>query len=299
VDGSGVTHTNDSFFICQITTFFDVDSGTSSVHPLATGSSSSITPPTYKVNDPWLGPGKFAIAMQHAFDNTVDHELLYDELKGFTGAAHDVFGVLPSQGGDVPYAIPYRDDNGSIGDPAAGWAAFRNALYDPYVRNLVYFGHGGEAGLGHNISNTNYSILATEIGSTLHNIPAGQTNAHRFRFVFIDGCSTAKGMMPEAFGIIHKVGVPGINYYYASLRPSCYCGWDDDKSINYVNGSALNYGHVNFIIHIQDNMLLNGETIGKAVDDASRSPDVTSTFTTTGDFKIYGCPDVTFGSNNN
>lgn len=299
VDPEGNVRTNDTFFICEITTWYDTDSGADLIHPLATGSSSSVTPPTYKVNDPWLGPGKFAIAVQHAWDTTVDHELLYDELSGFTGAANGTFGVLPSQSGDVPYAIPFSGPNGSNGDPATGWATFKSAVFDPYARNLAYFGHGGEVGLGYNTSNTNFSLLATEIAANLHTIPAGQMNIHRFRFVFVDGCSTAKGEMPEAFGIIHKVGVPSINYLYASLRPSCYCGWDDDKSIDYINGAAINYGHVNFITHIQDNMLLNGETIGKAVDDASRSPDVISSFTTTGDFKIYGCPDVTFGSNNN
>jgi hypothetical protein len=298
VDGNGVTHTNDTFFICVITTFYDSSSGTSQVHPLISSSSSSITPPTYKVNDPWLGPGKFAIAIQHAWDTTTDSDLLYGELDGFTGAANSSFGVLPSQS-STPYAIPFNSvDNGNNGDSATGWATFKTALYDPYVRNLVYFGHGGEVGLGYNTSNTNVSALASEIGATLHNIPAGQTNAHRFRFVFVDGCSTASGKMPEAFGIIHRENVPSINYLNASLRPSCYCGWNDDKSIDYISGSAINYGHVSFISDIQTDMLLNSATISLAIIYAENDPAVTDTFNTTYDFKVFGCWDVTFGSNN-
>ena len=293
VDGNGVTHTNDTFFIGVVTTGYE-SGGNGEIHPDGEFQAQAVTPPTYKVNDPWLGPGEFAIALQHAFDNLVDNDLLYDELSGFTGAANGSYGVLPAQSGSTPFAISFQDNN-----EANGWSAFRSAIYNPYVRNLCYFGHGGKKGLGYDDNNTNVSIPATEIGAVLNNIPAGQTNAHRFRFVFVDGCSTAKGLMPSAFGIIDRQNVPLIDYYNASLRPSCYCGWPDNKDIDYVNGSALNYGHVSFITDIQTFMLSQGQTIQQAVNSAANDPAVNDTFTTTGDFKIFGCPDVTFGSNNN
>lgn len=274
------------FFICQITTWYDTGSGASSVHPLATGSSSSVTPPTYRQNDPWLGPGKFAIAVQHAFDTIPDNELLYNEMSGFTGAANGTFGVLPAQSGDTAYAISFSGPNGSNGDPASGWATFKSAVFDPYVRNLVYFGHGGVQGLGYNAANTNEALLVDEIAARLHTIPAGQTNIHRFRFVFVDGCSTAKGRMPEAFGIWHKENVPGIDYLNASIRPSCYCGWTKDKSVGFLAGGALNYDHVNFISYIQTQMLVNNLTIGDAVSIAAS--EVSTGFMTASDFKIYG-----------
>jgi hypothetical protein len=275
-DYSGTSLTNISVFSFEIATEY--------VDPL--------TPKTYKQTDPWPYAGGWVMGVQHAFDSLIDHELLYEELNGFLGAAQSQFYVYPSPVSGNPFAVNFQNSS-----EVANWATFRQALYSPYSRNICYFGHGGPTGIGYNSHDTNVYIPSKEIASVLHTIPAGQTNRHVFRFVFLDGCSTAKGDLPESFGILHKQNVQTLDYYNASMRPSVFCGWSADKAVGFIMGSSINYDHVNFISHIQEDMLLRGDTIGKAVAYAASQPDVTSVFTS--EFILFGCPDVTFGSNNN
>jgi hypothetical protein len=178
--------------------------------------------------------------------------------------ASSSFTVLPSPAGNEhAYALHFgaEDPQGNI-----DWQDFRNALYDPSSRNLVYFGHGGPNALGYNPANTNRFITAAEIASHLHTIPAGQTNRHAFRFVLLDGCATATGNLPEAFGIIHKENVLGIDYYNASLRPFAFVGWTASKWIGVLQ-SSINYGHIYFIQNIEY-WLATGYGIKDAVDMA-------------------------------
>lgn len=240
-----VRHTNDNFFNFYV--------GTEYVDPP--------TPPIIKVNDPWSGPGAWAIAVQHDWDGTYNHDLLYQEFNsGFVAAAASLFTVLPSPDGDGnPLALHVGDP--SDPQPDADWASFRQAITNSLTRNLVYFGHDGPDGIGKNTANAKRYISANEIANALHTNPAGQTNRHAFRFVFLDGCSTAKGALPEAFGIIHRVNVDLNDYAAASLRPSAFAGWTADKWITFLFGIYLNDGHVNFISHVQLEMFLYGKGI--------------------------------------
>ncbi|MGH7989150.1 MAG: hypothetical protein ACREDS_03005, partial [Limisphaerales bacterium] len=253
-------------------------------------------PPTFKVTDPWSGPGAWVIATQHAFDGAIDHDLLYGEFsQGFVAAAASAFTVLPSPDGDGnPFAISFQDTS-----EYSDWATFRQALYDPSARNLVYFGHGGPDGIGYNPHDTNVFISATEIANVLHTIPAGQTNRHAFRFVFLDGCSTGKGTLPESFGILHREVFDLDDYTYASLRPSAFVGWSADKWITFLDGTYINYDHVNFISHIQYDMLANGDGIQDAINYAASQPDVHWAFVWLNQMKVYGFYDLHFGQYNN
>jgi hypothetical protein len=241
------------------------------------------TPPTYKVTDPWTAEGAWAMAAQHAFDNASDSDTLYKELNGFVGVAGSIGGVSPPASSDgSPYALAFNDPSGD-----GNWASFRSAIFNSTTRNLVYFGHGGQTGIGYNTSNTNRFISSTEIANVLHTIPTGQTNRHAFRFVFIDACSTALGAMPESFGILHKENVLLTDYQAASLRPSAYVGWPKDKMIGILNGAYINYDHVNFISHIQLEMILNSKGIKDAIAQACNYPDVHGSFGPE-DLKVYG-----------
>jgi hypothetical protein len=286
VGPDNVAHTNDSFFIFYVTTPY----------------SDPPTPPTFKVTDPWSGPGAWVAVEQHAWDGTYDHELLYEELGGFAGAALNVNWQVnppPYQGdyGLAPYALHFGS-----GDPQGDtdWQAFRNALYDSSSRNLVYFGHGGPNGIGYNSATTNRFITSSEIASQLHTIPAGQTNRHAFRFVFLDGCQTAKGNLPEAFGILHRQNVDLNDYIAASMRPSAFAGWTATKWITFLNGYYLNYDHVNFISHVQTEMLLYGNGIHDAINNAATHYwDVTWSFNWINQMSVYGFWDLHFGQYNN
>jgi hypothetical protein len=280
VGPDNVAHTNDSFFIFKVSTQY--------IDPP--------TPKTYKVTDPWSGKGAWAEVCQHAFDNASDSSTLYNELDGFVGVAGAMGANLyPNQSSDgSPYALTFGSDNPQ-GD--TDWANFRQALYNPLTRNLVYFGHGGQAGLGYNTANTNRFISATEIANTLHTIPAGQTNRHAFRFVFVDACSTAKGTLPESFGILHRENVPGGDYVDASTRFSAYVGWPKDKMIGILSGAYINYDHVSFIQDIQTEMILYGNGIKDSIIHASGYPDVHGSFGPN-DLKVYGYWNLTVGGYN-
>jgi hypothetical protein len=283
----GEPHTNDNFFIFKISTDY--------VDPP--------TPPIFKVTDPWPEPGAWVIVAQHAFDDAHDSDILYGELSGFIGAALGVhWNVMPPPQGQNQYGswLAYRLTFGAENPQGdIDWQAFRNALYDSRSRNLVYFGHGGPNALGYNPANTNRFITATEIASHLHTIPAGQTNRHAFRFVFIDGCSTGKGTLPEAFGILHRKVTDLDDYTYASLRPSAFVGWSADKWITFLFGSYINYDHVRFIGWIQYDMLANGDGIQAAIDFAARQPDVFWAFNWVNQMEVFGYYDLHFGQYNN
>jgi hypothetical protein len=285
----GEPHTNDNFFVFVVTTVFDDPE-----------SAYAVSPPIYKKLEQWSGAGAWVAVEQHAWDGSIDRELLYEELAGFVGAAQNVGWQVspPPYQGDyniAPHALNFGADNPQ-GD--ADWQAFRNALYDPHSRNLVYFGHGGPDGLGYNPANANRYITAAEIGNVLHTIPAGQTNSHSFRFVFLDGCSTAKGTLPEAFGIFHKENVPGWEYADASLRYSAFVGWPKDKWIGILNGAYINYDHVNFITYIQGEMLGTGysgspQAIKQAIINASNYPNLFGFSSSS--LKVFGFWGLTFG----
>lgn len=194
-DYSNTPYTNSQFFSFEISTEY-------------------IDPPipkTYKQNDPWIAKGAWAMAAQHAFDFVTDHESIDEEINGFAVPQSSNGGVKPPVDGDGNvYALRFNDPS-----EASTWTTFKNAIFDPATRNLVYFGHGGGNGIGYNSHDTNVSLCAPEIQARLHTIPAGQTNRHSFRFVFLDGCSTATGTLPESFGIRHEENVDSSYYYYA------------------------------------------------------------------------------------
>jgi hypothetical protein len=285
VGPDGVAHTNDNFFIFYI----------------ATPYSDSPTSPIYKHWEQWSGHGAWVAVAQHAWDTYNNSDQLYAELNGFIGGAKEAgWQVSPpatqdDYGNWDAYALHWGSSNPQ-GD--TDWQAFRNALYDPHSRNLVYFGHGGVDGLGYNPANTNRYIAATEIANMLHTMPYGQTNRHSFRFVFLDGCSTAKGTLPEAFGIPHRENIDGADYGAASMRYSAFVGWPTDKAIGTgINLGTIDLNHVNFITAIQTDMLLNNATIKDAIKYAAGRPDTGGEFNPNS-MTVYGFWGLTFGLDN-
>jgi hypothetical protein len=283
VDYYGVAHTNDNFFICEISTEY--------MDP--------VTPPIYRHWEQWTGHGAWVVVAQHAWDNYHDVDLLYGELSGFiSGAQGQSWPVLPSPQGQndygsyLAYGLTFGAENPQ-GD--ADWQNFRNALYDSRSRNLVYFGHGGPNGIGQNPANTNRFITSAEIADRLHTIPIGQTNSHSFRFVFLDGCSTATGNLPEAFGMIHREDVDGGDYANASMRYSAFVGWPKDKMIGFLQGGGyVDTDHVSFIANIQTWMLL-GQPIKQAISSAASASG--GSFNADS-LKVYGYWGLGFGTQN-
>ena len=243
---------------------------------------SKAVPPIYRVTDPWNGPGDWVVVNQQAWNNYVGSDELDTMTDGFAQMAQGLgLTVRPSAANGTAYRLHFGS-----GDPQGDtdWANFRSALYNNLSRNLFYLGHGSPAGLGYNQNTTNRSILATEIATRLATIPAGLTNKHKYRFVCLDGCSTASGKLPESFGIIHKENVNGGYYADASLRPSAFAGWNKDTAAGFFN-SVINVGHVHFFQHFQYQWLI-GDGVHDAFIHAAGYPDVYNIDTT--QMKVFG-----------
>jgi hypothetical protein len=258
--------------------------------PNLAGSASAKAPKIWRVTDNWVSPGAWVAALQHAFDYLSDSDTLYSELTGYVGlAGMGGDAVLPAPDGNGnPFALTFQ----SPGE-ADAWTSFKSALWDPRARNLVYFGHGGPNNLGYNWGNPNISLSAAEIANHLHTMPDTQTNRHGFRFVMLDGCSTAQGTLPEAFGIMHQENLPIDPYAAASIRPSAFAGWDKDMRIAWLGGEF--YDHVKFIQEIQIHMdpSIYSEGIHSAIHSAANALDVQEPYYET-HFKVFGFGDLHF-----
>ena len=255
------------------------------------------SPKTYKQTDPWSHPGDWVMAAHHAWDDVPGSESLYAELDGFVLLAQGT-GRTVRPGPSSGHAFTLHVDDVSVPQPTFDWAALRQALYDPLSRNFIYMGHGEPAGIGLNRDHTNRYIPATEIAGVLHTIPPGQTNRHAFRMVILDGCSTANGTLPEAFGIPHKEGMTDQDFLFASMRPCAFVGWSAGKFINILDG-GLNYNHIHFIQHIPDGMTLQGLGIQDAIEYARTRTDVNDAYVHGKEFKVFGDKDLHFNSYNN
>lgn len=262
--GPGNVRHDDDFFYAVVTVTPTGQSG---------GGGSAATPVTVKNKDRWTNRGEWVVANQLAWseDNGwVGGDNLDRMTDDFVNAA-ETFGmtVLPTH----PYQEAARIHFSAPGDPqpTADWLAFRQALYHPNSRNVFYSGHGGTGGIGYNLSNTNVSIPVTEIANMLHTVPAGQTNRHNYRFVFLDGCETAtSSKLAEAFGVVPRKNVP-VEYYSASgERRSAFIGWNKSPAGGYAN-HLVNTDHWKFIQSFMFR-LSTGEGVRSALNNAPGGP---------------------------
>jgi hypothetical protein len=157
-------------------------------------------------------------------------------------AEHVPLPVRPNHPSGEAFRIHYKDTQ-----EAYDWEAFRQALYNSASRNLFYCGHGGDNGIGRDASDINRFIPQEEIGIALNTIPPGQTNRHGFRFAFLDGCASAKGQLPDAFGMLHKENLDYKHYYWAGERYSAFLGWNIEPAIGTLAGHTVNVYHWRFI----------------------------------------------------
>lgn len=116
------------------------------------------------------------------------------------------------------------------------------------VRNLYYFGHGnpdfiGQKSLGKYIDTGNiYQFLNNQGDPTK---PFTLTNAHPFRFVFLDGCSTADGGMCSAFGIPKVQNMSAGKFANKGVRFRAFLGWNNKQLIGFAN--SINTSHTQFV----------------------------------------------------
>ena len=284
---ANLSYANEPYFQFMFETDYD-DGQAQAFGPQAAASRSTVTGPKaiLKNWDHWTAKGDWVVANQLYWETWVGGENLNNMTDGFEHMAEEGYGltVRPTHVYHEAFRIHYND-----GNETTTWQSFRQALYHPNSRNLFYSGHGGNNGIGYDSSNTNIYIPRTEIETMLHTVPSGQTNRHGFRFVFIDGCSTAKGNLCEAFGIIRKKNLSSSYYDDAGLRRTAFVGWNDNPAAGYAS-HLVNPDHWKFIQNFQYLWLSSSKGIRECLDDADKAigpagannidPD---------DLTVYGC----------
>jgi hypothetical protein len=132
--------------------------------------------------------------------------------------------------------------NYSQSDRDGSWSNLVNALSNPQCRNFFYYGHGSPHSVGGDYTtfdpdgfptgaeepaNSKAHMTSQDIRDKItFNNPLG---ASFYRFVFLDGCLTATGDLPDAWGIAKTTN--DISFYSSTnntghLRPSAFVGWN-------------------------------------------------------------------------
>jgi hypothetical protein len=135
------------------------------------------------------------------------------------------------------YPIRFGTNVYSQADRDYSWTNFLAWIGDLHVRNLYYQGHGGanELGADRHELDTNGLVTGSALASyyskaQVFSWQVGlKTRYNRYRFVFLDGCSTAAGSWPAAFNISQTTH--SLDFYQnhpKHPRPSVFVGWAKD-----------------------------------------------------------------------
>ena len=298
-DANGVIHNDDLFYFYLTTDYID--------------------PPlflAYKVTDPWPFCGGWVVANQQAWNTFLNHEDLDAEADGWVAFVlqfnaqrlntHDQDPINLSSGAG---SFPIRTEDQGVGVPDPDWVALRHALFGgtgaatdngPFPvasdintsRNFFFLGHGNPKGIGADSRKTSQYISVNEI---INKLRSGATNAHKYRFVCLDGCETASGRLPQAFAPLNMGSKTRLDFAYASLRPSAFCGWDTKVPAGYgLNNGNIDERHVTFM----NNFLIRW-TDGSTLTQARAYANAYGNYDTPQHFRILGFGDLGIEDYNN
>ena len=235
--------------------------------------------------DDWGYPadcqGKYVEAMGSVYDGPI-----------FKG---DQARWLPLAFGTNVYSQAQRD---------AAWANLKSCLGLPWSRNWYYQGHGGPYSIGadNDVLGTNGLPVtsAFQPNSKAH-LTSQQVKQEigscRYRFVFLDGCKTATGDWPAAFGI-DKAGHT-LDYYTTTntnpkrLRPAVFAGWNVD--VGGPNWPGHAYPELNFEKWWMPNWANSDPPISLtlAIERANEAADYLNLGVLRSALMIYGYKDMT------
>jgi hypothetical protein len=165
----------------------------------------------------WFFNTRYAVAYQQIFNpSSLNGLILQAMMQNVAGAAEARRNGDPIRGSSqVPWELP----------DAGAWNSLRQDLTNHSVRNFFYFGHGSAESFGSGGAGTRITVkdLQAMLGNAKS--PMVGTNRHPYRFVFLDGCKTAGGGLPEAFGI-PKGNVAFEEFWpKRGMRARAFVGW--------------------------------------------------------------------------
>ena len=141
------------------------------------------------------------------------------------------------------HPLAYGTNNTTQEERNESWAILKNNLLAfPEFRNFYYFGHGSPNSMGGDMDyyDTNGLVVgSTSTAKSKARLTAPEVKSdvtfnkrigeHHYRFVWLDGCNTAEGGWPDAFGV--NKATNSLSYYNSSVtnpsrkRPSAFVGW--------------------------------------------------------------------------
>jgi hypothetical protein len=128
----------------------------------------------------------------------------------------------------------------------ADWGTVLTKLADSGNRDFFYFGHATGSSLGTSTAYFDLPAANALLGNNTD--PLVATNMHPYRFVFIDGCLSADGNWPQAFGIPKVAGMTGSDFLNKrGIRPRAFLGWSSKKIIGLLGGYIFNNAHATYI----------------------------------------------------
>jgi hypothetical protein len=132
---------------------------------------------------------------------------------------------------EVPRDRAVFRDRVTVVNNAADWGTVQTALEstDPQVTAFYWYGHGSA-----DRNSIGGYVTAKTLSTNFGNYYFATNTAGKpspkivtylpFSFVFLDGCRTAKGMLPEAFGIPKDIAAS--NYTLHNKHKRAFMGWN-------------------------------------------------------------------------
>ncbi|MGI8967309.1 MAG: hypothetical protein ACR2H1_14665, partial [Limisphaerales bacterium] len=123
------------------------------------------------------------------------------------------------------------------------YSILTNALKDDSVRDFYYYGHCNGSAIGFSEFVPDNGVTVKDLTKLLRNEVIINKATKRvlfsfrkpFRFVFIDGCNSASGWLPEAFGIF------AIPNFTGNFKNRAYLGWKTTTKNSIANNSYLKF----------------------------------------------------------
>ncbi len=207
------------------------------VQPSGGGSPSTSTRKVF-IEPPWFIPTKSVVCYKQPFQSWqpgwTDVRIMMEAIWSVVEAFHpNLLGTFVT-----PFEV----------QTPADWSTVTNQMARFDCRNFFYFGHGSGSSLGDAGARLRLGDVQSLLGNNLKD-PLTATNLHPYRFVFMDGCNTADGDWPQAFGIPKKTGMTALDFgEKRGIRPRAFMGWNREKGFTSVlGGNQLWPPHMNYM----------------------------------------------------
>ena len=180
----------------------------------ASGGASATSTNKVFIENPWWQLNTTAVVayMQTFPPNSMSAQLLFDMIQVVYAAEeefhHNLLGT---------YELPFEIHS------LADWGTVITKLTDSGNRDFFYFGHANGGSLGTTGAYFDIAAANNFLGNSAN--PLVATNMHPYRFVFLDGCLTADGNWPQAFGIPKVEGMTSNDFAAKrGIRPRAFMG---------------------------------------------------------------------------